>query len=157
MNKKPVMLMILDGFGITDHEDGNAVKSAHKPNFDKLWSEYPHTQLKASGLNVGLPDGQMGNSEVGHLNIGSGRIIYQELTRITKDISDGEFFKNNEINYAIDEAIKNNSALHLLGLLSDGGVHSHIDHLKAILKLAKDKGLNRVYVHAFLDGRDVPP
>ncbi|NMA57150.1 2,3-bisphosphoglycerate-independent phosphoglycerate mutase [Clostridium cochlearium] len=157
MNKKPVMLMILDGFGITDHEDGNAVKSAHKPNFDKLWSEYPHTQLKASGLNVGLPDGQMGNSEVGHLNIGSGRIIYQELTRITKDISDGEFFKNNEINYAIDEAIKNNSALHLLGLLSDGGVNSHIDHLKAILKLAKDKGLNRVYVHAFLDGRDVPP
>lgn len=157
MNKKPVMLMILDGFGITNHEDGNAVKMANKPNFDKLLREYPHTQLKASGLNVGLPEGQMGNSEVGHLNIGSGRVIYQELTRITKDINDGVFFENTEINYAIDEAIKNNSSLHLLGLLSDGGVHSHIDHLKAILKLAKDKGLNRVYVHAFLDGRDVPP
>lgn len=157
MNKKPVMLMILDGFGITNHEDGNAVKAANKPNFDRLLRDYPHTQLKASGLDVGLPEGQMGNSEVGHLNIGSGRIIYQELTRITKDINDGVFFENTEINCAIDEAIKNNSYLHLLGLLSDGGVHSHIDHLKAILRLAKDKGLNRVYVHAFLDGRDVPP
>lgn len=157
MNKKPVMLMILDGFGITDHEDGNAVRLASKPNFDKLFTEYPNTKLKASGLDVGLPEGQMGNSEVGHLNIGAGRIIYQELTRISKDIKDGVFFKNDEINYAIDETIKNNSSLHLLGLLSDGGVHSHIEHLKSILKLAKDKGLNRVYIHAFLDGRDVPP
>ena len=157
MNKKPVMLMILDGFGITDHEDGNAVRLAAKPNFDKLCREYPNTKLKASGLDVGLPEGQMGNSEVGHLNIGAGRIIYQELTRISKEIKDGVFFKNDKINYAIDEAIKGNSSLHLLGLLSDGGVHSHIEHLKAILKLAKDKGLNRVYIHAFLDGRDVPP
>ena len=157
MSKKPVMLMILDGFGIANHEDGNAVKAALKPNLDRIWNEYPHTQLQASGLDVGLPEGQMGNSEVGHLNIGSGRIIYQELTRITKDIKDKVFFKNTEINYAIDEAIRNKSSLHLLGLLSDGGVHSHINHLKAILKLAKDKGLNRVYIHAFLDGRDVPP
>ncbi len=157
MTKKPVMLMILDGFGITDHVDGNAVKAANKPNYDKLWAKYPHTQLNASGLDVGLPEGQMGNSEVGHLNIGAGRIIYQELTRITKSIKDGDFFQNEALNYAMDKAKENNSSLHLLGLLSDGGVHSHIEHLKALLTLAKQKGLTKVYVHAFTDGRDVPP
>lgn len=157
MSKKPVMLMILDGFGISDKEDGNAIRAAYKPNYDRLFKEYPHTQLGASGLEVGLPKGQMGNSEVGHLNIGAGRVIYQELTRITKSIEDGDFFENEALNYAVDKAIANKSSLHLLGLLSDGGVHSHIDHLKALLKLAKDKGLKNVYVHAFMDGRDTPP
>jgi 2,3-bisphosphoglycerate-independent phosphoglycerate mutase len=155
--KKPVMLMILDGFGITDKLDGNAVKAAFKPNYDRFFEKYPHTELSASGLDVGLPRGQMGNSEVGHLNIGAGRIIYQELTRISKDVEEGEFFKNVAINQVMEKALQNNSALHLLGLLSDGGVHSHIEHLKALLTLAKAKGLNKVYVHAFLDGRDVPP
>lgn len=157
MSKKPVMLMILDGFGISDKVDGNAVTAANKPNFDKYFKEYPHTELGASGMDVGLPRGQMGNSEVGHLNIGAGRIIYQELTRITKAIEDGDFFDKAEFNEAIDKAIKTGNSLHLLGLLSDGGVHSHIEHVKALVKLAKDKGLNRVYVHAFLDGRDVQP
>lgn len=155
--KKPVMLMILDGFGITDKVDGNAVKAAFKPNYDRFFEKYPHTELSASGLDVGLPRGQMGNSEVGHLNIGAGRIIYQELTRISKDVEEGEFFKNAAINQVMEKALQNNSALHLLGLLSDGGVHSHIEHLKALLTLAKAKGLSKVYVHAFLDGRDVPP
>ncbi|GCD09842.1 2,3-bisphosphoglycerate-independent phosphoglycerate mutase [Clostridium tagluense] len=157
MPKKPVMLMILDGFGLSDHLDGNAVYSANKPNYDAILKKYPSTKLKASGLEVGLPEGQMGNSEVGHLNIGSGRIIYQELTRITKEIKEGDFFKNPAFNSAIDKAIKANSSIHLLGLLSDGGVHSHINHLKALLKLAMDKGAKKVYVHAFLDGRDVQP
>ena len=157
MAKKPVMLMILDGFGLSDKVEGNAVLAANKPNFDRAWSNYPHTNLYASGLDVGLPAGQMGNSEVGHLNIGAGRIIYQELTRITKEIEEGNFFKNEALNLAMDKAKENNSALHLLGLLSNGGVHSHIDHLKALIKMAKDKGLNKVYVHAFTDGRDVPP
>lgn len=149
--------MILDGFGLSDKVDGNAVAAANKPNFDKYYAEYPHTELGASGMDVGLPRGQMGNSEVGHLNIGAGRIIYQELTRITKAIEDGDFFEKSEFNEAIDKAIKTGSSLHLLGLLSDGGVHSHIDHLKALVKLAKDKGLKKVYIHAFLDGRDVQP
>ncbi len=157
MDKKLTMLMILDGFGNTDKREGNAVLSAYKPNFDRLWNEYPHTFISASGLDVGLPKGQMGNSEVGHLNIGSGRIIYQELTRITKDIEEGTFFKNEALNFAIDEAVKKDSSLHLLGLLSDGGVHSHIEHLKALIKMAHDRGLKKVYIHAFLDGRDVPP
>ncbi|MBW9158089.1 2,3-bisphosphoglycerate-independent phosphoglycerate mutase [Clostridium tagluense] len=157
MPKKPVMLMILDGFGLSDHLDGNAVYSANKPNYDAILKKYPSTKLKASGLEVGLPEGQMGNSEVGHLNIGSGRIIYQELTRITKEIKEGDFFKNPAFNSAIDKAIEANSSIHLLGLLSDGGVHSHINHLKALLKLAMDKGAKKVYVHAFLDGRDVQP
>ncbi|MDP4090007.1 MAG: 2,3-bisphosphoglycerate-independent phosphoglycerate mutase [Bacillota bacterium] len=157
MTKKPVMLMILDGFGLTDKVDGNAVRAAYKPNYDRFFAEYPHTQLGASGMDVGLPDGQMGNSEVGHLNIGAGRIIYQELTRITKAVMDGDFFENEALNKAIDNALKNNTSLHLLGLLSDGGVHSHIDHVKALFKLAKDKGLSRVYLHAFMDGRDTPP
>lgn len=157
MAKKPVMLMILDGFGLSDKVEGNAVKAANKPNFDKAWANYQHTQLGASGMDVGLPEGQMGNSEVGHLNIGAGRIIYQELTRITKSIKDGDFFQNAALLEAIDNAKKLDSSLHLLGLLSDGGVHSHIEHLKALLKLAKQNGLTKVFVHAFLDGRDVPP
>ncbi|MDP4090004.1 MAG: 2,3-bisphosphoglycerate-independent phosphoglycerate mutase, partial [Bacillota bacterium] len=157
MGKKPVVLMILDGFGITDKVDGNAVMAAKKPNYDEYRLKYPYTQLSASGMEVGLPGGQMGNSEVGHLNIGAGRIIYQELTRITKQIEDGDFFNNEALNYAVDMALKNNSSLHLLGLLSDGGVHSHIDHVKALFRLAKNKGLSRVYLHAFMDGRDTPP
>ncbi|SCN22642.1 2,3-bisphosphoglycerate-independent phosphoglycerate mutase [Clostridium sp. N3C] len=157
MSKRPVVLMILDGLGITDKVDGNAVMAAKKPNYDEYIKKYPYTELNASGLDVGLPKGQMGNSEVGHLNIGAGRIIYQELTRITKAIEDGKFFHNEALNYAVDMAIKNNSSLHLLGLLSDGGVHSHIDHVKALFKLAKDKGLSKVYLHAFMDGRDTPP
>ncbi len=157
MLKKPVMLMILDGFGISDNVDGNAVIAASKPNYDSIIKKYPSAKLRASGLDVGLPEGQMGNSEVGHLNIGAGRIIYQELTRITKEIKEGNFFKNPAFTEAIDKAINTNSSIHLLGLLSDGGVHSHIDHLKALLKLAKDKGAKKVYVHAFLDGRDVQP
>ncbi|MBU3159883.1 2,3-bisphosphoglycerate-independent phosphoglycerate mutase [Clostridium frigoris] len=157
MSKKPVMLMILDGFGLSSTVEGNAVTAAKKPNYDKLMKKYPSTKLTASGLEVGLPEGQMGNSEVGHLNIGAGRIIYQALTKITKEIKEGDFFKNVAFNKAIDKAIKTNSSIHLLGLLSDGGVHSHIDHLKALIKLAKDKGAKQVYVHAFLDGRDVQP
>lgn len=157
MAKNPVMLMILDGFGISNYEDGNAVKAAKHPNFTRLWNEYPHTEIGASGLSVGLPNGQMGNSEVGHLNIGAGRIVYQALTRITKSIKDGDFFENEALVKAVDNALKNNSSLHLLGLLSDGGVHSHIEHLKGLLMLAKKKGLEKVYVHAFLDGRDTPP
>ena len=157
MTKKPVMLMILDGFGITDKVDGNAVMAAKKPNYDKYIKEYPYTELSASGMDVGLPKGQMGNSEVGHLNIGAGRIVYQELTRITKQIEDGDFFNNEALNFAVDRALQNNSSLHLLGLLSDGGVHSHIDHVKALFKLTKKKGLSKVYLHAFMDGRDTPP
>lgn len=157
MSKKPVMLMILDGFGIAEKSEGNAVALANKPNFDRLVKEYPHTQLQASGLAVGLPEGQMGNSEVGHLNIGSGRIVYQELTRITKAIEDGDFFKNEALMKAMKNAKENNTSLHLMGLLSDGGVHSHIGHLKGLLEFAKKEGLQKVYVHAFMDGRDVPP
>lgn len=157
MAKKPVMLMILDGFGIAPKSEGNAVEAAKKPNFDRLVKEYPHTKLAASGMEVGLPEGQMGNSEVGHLNIGAGRIVYQELTRITKSIADRDFFENEALLTAMDNAKKNNSALHLLGLLSDGGVHSHIDHLKGLLEFAKQQGLTKVYVHAFMDGRDVAP
>ena len=157
MAKKPVMLMILDGFGIAEPSKGNAVSLAKKPNFDKLIKEYPNSMLQASGMAVGLPEGQMGNSEVGHLNIGAGRIVYQELTRITKAIEDGEFFNNEEILKAMKNAKENNSALHLMGLLSDGGVHSHINHLKGLLEFAKKEGLSKVYVHAFMDGRDVAP
>lgn len=154
---KPTMLMILDGFGINDETYGNAIAQAHTPNLDRIFSKYPGTRLNASGLAVGLPEGQMGNSEVGHLNIGAGRIVYQELTRITKSISDGDFFDNKQLNNAMNHVLKENSALHILGLLSDGGVHSHISHLIALLNMAERKGLSRVYVHCFLDGRDVPP
>ena len=157
MAKKPVMLMILDGFGIAPAGDGNAVAAANKPNYDKLVANYPHSQLQASGMFVGLPDGQMGNSEVGHLNIGAGRIIYQELTRITKEINEGGFFKNEALLKAMENAKNDNSALHLMGLLSNGGVHSHIDHLKGLLKLAKEQEVKNVYVHCFMDGRDVAP
>jgi 2,3-bisphosphoglycerate-independent phosphoglycerate mutase len=157
MAKKPVMLMILDGFGLTDKAEGNAVKAANKPNIDDIFTHYYSTTLGASGLSVGLPDGQMGNSEVGHLNIGAGRVVYQSLTRITKSIKDGDFFENPALTDAVKNAKENNSALHLMGLLSPGGVHSHTEHLKGLLKLAKTSGLNEVYVHAFLDGRDVPP
>jgi 2,3-bisphosphoglycerate-independent phosphoglycerate mutase len=157
MTKKPVMLMILDGFGIAPKQDGNAVEAANKPNYDKYFAKYPHSELQASGMEVGLPTGQMGNSEVGHLNIGAGRIIYQELTRITKSIADGDFFDNEALNKAVQNALSNNSSLHLMGLLSDGGVHSHIDHLKGLLELCKKKGLEKVYVHGFMDGRDVAP
>ncbi len=149
--------MILDGFGIAPKSEGNAVEAANKPNYDKLFASYPHTQLLASGMEVGLPKGQMGNSEVGHLNIGAGRIVYQELTRITKAIEDGDFYDNEALILAMDKAKESNSDLHLLGLLSDGGVHSHIDHVKGLLRMAKAKGLNKVYLHAFMDGRDVPP
>ena len=157
MSKKPVMLMILDGFGLAPKSEGNAVSLAKKPNFDRLTANYPTSQLQASGLQVGLPEGQMGNSEVGHLNIGSGRIVYQELTRITKAISDGDFFENEALKLAMDNAKKTGAALHLMGLLSDGGVHSHIDHLRGLLEFAKKEGVQNVFVHAFMDGRDVAP
>lgn len=157
MSKKPVALIILDGFGISDKVEGNAVKAAYKPNYDRYFSNYPNTEIGASGMSVGLPEGQMGNSEVGHLNIGAGRVVYQMLTRITKSIKDGDFFENEALNKAIKNAKENNSTLHIMGLLSPGGVHSHTDHLKGILKLAKEKGVQKVYLHGFLDGRDVPP
>ena len=157
MDKKLTMLMILDGFGENDNEKGNAVKLANTPNIDKLMKTCPSTDIYTSGLNVGLPDGQMGNSEVGHTNIGAGRIVYQELTRITKSIEDGEFFSIPEFVEAIDNCKKNNSKLHIMGLLSDGGVHSHIRHLFALLELAKRRDFEDVYVHCFLDGRDTPP
>lgn len=154
--KKPLILMILDGFGIAP-EKGNAIKAANKPNIDRLFSSNPVTQIGASGMDVGLPDGQMGNSEVGHTNIGAGRVVYQELTRITKSIEDGDFFENEALCKAMDNALKNGTSLHIMGLLSSGGVHSHNTHLYGILEMAKRKGLTKVYVHAFLDGRDVPP
>ncbi|NIK72458.1 MULTISPECIES: 2,3-bisphosphoglycerate-independent phosphoglycerate mutase [unclassified Paenibacillus] len=157
MAPKPVALIILDGFGLRDDVTGNAVAQAKKPNYDRYWSTYPHTTLTASGEAVGLPDGQMGNSEVGHLNIGAGRIVYQDLTRISKSIRDGEFFDNETLLGAVRHAKANGKKLHLYGLLSDGGVHSHIAHLFALLELAKKEELNEVFVHAFLDGRDVAP
>lgn len=157
MSKKPVVLMVLDGYGLSDKTEGNAIALANTPVMDKLMKECPFVQGAASGLAVGLPDGQMGNSEVGHMNIGAGRIIYQDLTRITKAINDGEFFKNEVLLQAMDNCKKNDSALHLWGLLSDGGVHSHIEHLYGLLEMAKKNGLQNVYVHAFLDGRDTPP
>ena len=149
--------MILDGWGIAPASSSNAATLAKTPNLDKYFAEYPHTQLEASGLEVGLPAGQIGNSEVGHLNIGSGRIIYQSLTRISKSISDGDFFTNPVLVKVMDEVKSSGKALHLLGLLSDGGVHSHITHIIALLEMAQKHGLSKVYVHAFLDGRDVPP
>ncbi|MBD2872596.1 2,3-bisphosphoglycerate-independent phosphoglycerate mutase [Paenibacillus arenilitoris] len=156
-SKKPVALIILDGFGLRDDVTGNAVAQANKPNYDRYWSTYPHTTLTASGEAVGLPEGQMGNSEVGHLNIGAGRIVYQDLTRISKSIRDGEFFDNETLLGAVRHVKTNNKKLHLYGLLSDGGVHSHIAHLFAMLELAKKEELTDVYIHAFLDGRDVSP
>lgn len=157
MPKKPVALIILDGFALRDEVKGNAVAQANKPNFDRYWNVYPHTTLTASGEAVGLPDGQMGNSEVGHLNIGAGRIVYQSLTRINKSIREGDFFRNEAFLQAVEHVKKHGSKLHLMGLLSDGGVHSHYEHLFALLKLAKANGVEDVYVHGFLDGRDVGP
>ncbi len=154
--KKPLVLMILDGFGIAPAE-GNAIAAAKKPNLDKIFAENPHTQIGASGLDVGLPDGQMGNSEVGHTNIGAGRIVYQELTRITKSAQEGDMDKNPALLKAMENAKENGKALHLMGLLSDGGVHSHNTHLYALLEMAKRQGLEKVFVHCFMDGRDVPP
>lgn len=155
--KKPLALIILDGFGYNPNEYGNAIKAANTPNIDALLAKYPHTLIGASGMDVGLPDGQMGNSEVGHTNIGAGRIVYQELTRITKSIKDGDFFSNPALKAAIENCKKNHSALHLMGLLSDGGVHSHNAHLYGLVEMARENGLNEVYIHAFMDGRDVPP
>ena len=157
MDKKLTMLMILDGFGKNPNKEGNAIELANTPNIDELMRKNPTTTIYTSGLAVGLPEGQMGNSEVGHTNIGAGRIVYQELTRITKSIEDGDFFSNQELVAAIENCKKNNSKLHILGLLSDGGVHSHMRHLFAVLELAKRKGFEDVYVHCFLDGRDTPP
>ena len=157
MKTRPVCLFIMDGYGINPEVKGNAIKAANAGVIEGLASRYPHTLLGASGEDVGLPDGQMGNSEVGHLNIGAGRIIRQELSRITYEIKNGEFFENAALTDAMDHAVKNGAALHLYGLLSDGGVHSHITHLYALLKMAKDKGVKDVFVHCFMDGRDVSP
>lgn len=157
MSKKPTVLMILDGFGLNDKTEGNAIAQAETPTIDRLMKEYPFVNGYASGLAVGLPDGQMGNSEVGHLNMGAGRIVYQELTRITKEIEDGSFFQNPELLKAVENVKKNGSNLHYYGLLSDGGVHSHNTHLYGLLELAKREGVENVYVHCFLDGRDTSP
>ncbi|MED3721254.1 2,3-bisphosphoglycerate-independent phosphoglycerate mutase [Geobacillus stearothermophilus] len=157
MSKKPVALIILDGFALRDETYGNAVAQANKPNFDRYWNEYPHTTLKACGEAVGLPEGQMGNSEVGHLNIGAGRIVYQSLTRINIAIREGEFDRNETFLAAMNHVKQHGTSLHLFGLLSDGGVHSHIHHLYALLRLAAKEGVKRVYIHGFLDGRDVGP
>ena len=157
MSKKPVALLIMDGFGENPSDYGNAIAAANTPNLDKLMAECPNTMIGASGLDVGLPDGQMGNSEVGHTNIGAGRVVYQELVRITKSFESGEALQNEAFLKAVDNCKKNDSALHLMGLLSNGGVHSHQEHLYGLLNMAKKMGLTKVYVHAFLDGRDVPP
>ena len=151
------VLVIMDGFGIAPKAEGNAISTAATPNLDRIFTGNAYTQLSASGMDVGLPDGQMGNSEVGHTNIGAGRVVFQDLPRITKAISDGDFFENPAYVKAMDDAKKNNKALHIMGLLSDGGVHSHINHIFAILDMAHRRGLERVFVHCFLDGRDVPP
>ena len=155
--KKPMTLIIMDGFGLNPSDYGNAIHAAHTPNLTRLFAENPCTSIGASGMDVGLPDGQMGNSEVGHTNIGAGRVVFQDLPRISRAIDDGSFFENAAYNKAMDDCLEKGSSLHLYGLLSDGGVHSHIQHLYALLQMAKNKGLTRVYVHAFLDGRDVSP
>ncbi len=155
--KKPTVLLILDGYGERKEKEGNAIALANTPVMDKLKKEFPYVEGQASGLFVGLPDGQMGNSEVGHMNMGAGRIVYQELTRITKAIEDGDFFENKALKEAVEHCKKENSALHFMGLVSSGGVHSHIGHIYGLLELAKRAGLKKVYLHAFLDGRDTPP
>lgn len=157
MKKRPTLLLILDGFGLNENTKANAIYTAKTPNIDRLMKEYPFVKGNASGLHVGLPDGQMGNSEVGHLNMGAGRVVFQELTRITKEIEDGDFFKNEALLNAMNNVKKNNSALHLYGLLSDGGVHSHNTHLYGLLEMAKREGVSNVYVHCFMDGRDTAP
>ena len=155
--KTPTVLIIMDGFALGEDFAGNAVRTAATPQLDYLFSQYPYCSLEASGLNVGLPDGQMGNSEVGHTNIGAGRVVFQDLPRISRDIENGDFFQNSAFNEAMANCREWDSALHLMGLLSDGGVHSHITHLFALLRMAKEQGIKKVYVHCFLDGRDVPP
>lgn len=157
MAKKPIALIIMDGYGINKSSEGNAIAAAKKPRLDGFFAKYPNTQLSASGLDVGLPDGQMGNSEVGHTNIGAGRVVYQMLVKITKDINEGKINDIKALSDAMDAAKENGKALHLMGLLSNGGVHSHNEHLYGLLRMAKKKGLEKVYVHTFLDGRDVPP
>ncbi|MBK8569783.1 MAG: 2,3-bisphosphoglycerate-independent phosphoglycerate mutase [Nitrosomonadales bacterium] len=157
MKTTPVLLLILDGFGYSEETDHNAIAHAHKPNWDKLWRDYPHTLIHTSELSVGLPQGQMGNSEVGHLNIGAGRVVYQELTRIDASIQDGSFYSNPAFVQAIKHVQQHNTALHIMGLLSPGGVHSHEDHIHAMLELAARAGLRKIFIHAFLDGRDTPP
>ncbi|MDR1057186.1 MAG: 2,3-bisphosphoglycerate-independent phosphoglycerate mutase [Coxiellaceae bacterium] len=157
LKHRPMILLILDGWGYSENLQGNAIASAHKPNFDRLWQNCPHALLSASGLDVGLPRGQMGNSEVGHLHIGAARFVLQDLTRIDLAIESGEFFKNPVLNKAVDDVLAAGGALHILGLLSNGGVHSRNIHMEAMVELAAKRGLNRVYVHAFLDGRDTPP
>ena len=155
MSKKPYVLCIMDGFGKNPSQHGNAIAMAKKPNLDKLMAECPYTYIGASGMDVGLPDGQMGNSEVGHTNMGAGRVVYQDLTRISKAFADGEAYKNEVLVGAMENA--KDKALHLMGLVSPGGVHSHITHLYNLLEMAKEQGVSKVYVHAFLDGRDVHP
>ena len=154
---KPICLMILDGWGLSAQIEGNAIRLAKTPNMDNYYKIYPNTRLDASGEAVGLPEGQMGNSEVGHLNIGAGRVVYQELTRINKEIKNGTFLKNKVLTEAIENVKKNNTSLHLMGLVSDGGVHSHIEHLKALINLVNNNKIENLFIHAFLDGRDVPP
>ena len=155
--KKPLALIIMDGFGLRKETEGNAIAAAKHPNLDRLWATCPHTRIGASGMDVGLPDGQMGNSEVGHTNMGAGRIVYQELTRITKSIEEGEYLSNPVLLHAMENAKRPGAALHLMGLLSDGGVHSHIRHLFGLIEMAKKMGVEKVYIHCFMDGRDVPP
>ncbi|MGY5796925.1 2,3-bisphosphoglycerate-independent phosphoglycerate mutase [Rheinheimera faecalis] len=155
--KKPLVLLILDGWGYREERESNAILQANTPVMDKLWAEYPHTLISGSGLDVGLPDGQMGNSEVGHVNLGSGRVVYQDFTRITKAIQDGDFFTNPVLVEATQAAVRHGKAVHLMGLLSPGGVHSHEDHIIAMIDLAKQQGATEIYLHAFLDGRDTPP
>ncbi len=152
IKNRPLLLMILDGYGLGEKNAGNAIAAAKTPNLDKIFSGYPHSMLVASGESVGLPEGQMGNSEVGHLNIGAGRTVYQDLTRITKSIRDGDFKKNKILLDAMENARANNSSLHLMGLLSDGGVHSHISHLYALLGLAKEQGVKKVFIHSLMAG-----
>ncbi|HFE32252.1 MAG TPA: 2,3-bisphosphoglycerate-independent phosphoglycerate mutase, partial [Gammaproteobacteria bacterium] len=153
----PVIAIILDGWGYCEDPEANAIYHACKPQWDKLWAQHPHTLIKGSGAEVGLPSGQMGNSEVGHLNLGAGRVVYQEFTRVSRAIRTGSFFTNLTLTNAVDQAIENDKALHILGLLSDGGVHSHEEHIQAMVRLAVERGAKRVYLHAFLDGRDTPP
>ena len=157
MHKKTMALIILDGWGHREEMESNAIKHANTPNWNKLWSEQPHTLIQTSGMAVGLPEGQMGNSEVGHMNLGAGRIVYQNFTRISKDIEEGTFNDNQALAQAVDKAVANHKAVHILGLLSPGGVHSHEDHIEAMINLASQRGAKEIYVHAFLDGRDTPP
>jgi 2,3-bisphosphoglycerate-independent phosphoglycerate mutase len=155
--QKPIVLIVLDGWGYSEDTRFNAITNAKTPTWDQIWSRYPHTLIKGSGAEVGLPNGQMGNSEVGHLNLGAGRVVYQEFTRVSRAIRTGSFFTNRTLTDAVDQAIENNKAIHIMGLLSDGGVHSHEKHIQAMARLAVERGAPNVYLHAFLDGRDTPP